>query len=116
MRPHAVRKRTPRFPVSCSYKKGNEESYFSLNKVSLRSDMDTTDDEVAHVAALTLTEASLREGSHASQAPFRRTEHMKASHVQSRERMVVIHIFCHCNCCFIINSHNIVYLTYFLFM
>uniref|UniRef100_F6HZ16 Uncharacterized protein n=1 Tax=Vitis vinifera TaxID=29760 RepID=F6HZ16_VITVI len=49
--------------------------------------MDTTDDEVAHVAALTLTEASLREGSHASQAPFRRTEHMKASPVQSRERM-----------------------------
>lgn len=87
MRPHAVRKRTPRFPVSCSYKKDNEESYFSLNKVSLRSDLDTTDDEVAHVAALTLTEASLREGSHASQAPFRRTEHMKASHVQSRERM-----------------------------
>ncbi|XP_019080574.1 protein ALWAYS EARLY 2 isoform X1 [Vitis vinifera] len=87
IRPHAVRKRTPRFPVSCSYKKGNEESYFSLNKVSLRSDMDTTDDEVAHVAALTLTEASLREGSHASQAPFRRTEHMKASPVQSRERM-----------------------------
>lgn len=97
IRPHAVRKRTPRIPVSYSYKKDEEESYFSQNEVSLRSGLDANDDEVAHVAALTLTEASQRKGSHASQATFRKREYMKVSPVQSRERMVVIHIFCHCN-------------------
>ena len=92
IRPHAVKKRTPRFLVSYSHKKDDD----ALNNVNLRSDLDMNDDKVAHVAALTLTKASQREGCrHASQAPLRRTEHMKASPAQSRERMVVIHAFCH---------------------
>lgn len=47
------------------------------------------DDEVAHVAALALAEASQRGGSpQVSQTPYRRTEPIKSSPVQSWERMV----------------------------
>lgn len=85
--PRAVGKRTPRFPISYSHKKDDSKFYVSPNKRGWKSDID--DDEVAHVAALALTEASQRGGSpQISQTPYRRTEHTKSSPVQSWERMV----------------------------
>lgn len=92
---HTVRKRTPRFLVSYSHEKDDEDS---LNKVNLKADLNMNEDKVVRVAALTLTEASHREGSHASQTLFRKTEHLKASPTQSREMMVVIQAFCPSNC------------------
>ncbi|XP_059437111.1 protein ALWAYS EARLY 2-like isoform X2 [Corylus avellana] len=80
--PRAVGKRTPRFPISYSHKKDDSKFYVSPNKRGWKSDID--DDEVAHVAALALTEASQRGG---SPTPYRRTEHTKSSPVQSWERM-----------------------------
>lgn len=51
--------------------------------------MDANDDEVAHVAALALTEAAQRGSSpQVSQRPYRRSE-QKSFPVQSWERMVV---------------------------
>ncbi|KAJ1380909.1 SANT/Myb domain [Sesbania bispinosa] len=61
--PRAVGKRTPRIPVNYSYKKDDRENYFSPNKRRLKSAFDVNDDEVAHVAALALTEAAQRSGS-----------------------------------------------------
>ncbi|GLT61171.1 hypothetical protein SLA2020_338940 [Shorea laevis] len=86
--PRAVGKRTPRFPISYSHKKDDTKPYVSPNKRGWKSDIDDNDDEVAHVAALALTEASQRGGSpQISQTPYRRTEHTKSSPVQSWERM-----------------------------
>ncbi|MED6120142.1 hypothetical protein PIB30_018353 [Stylosanthes scabra] len=85
--PRAVGKRTPRVPVYYSYKKDERESYVSPNKRLLKSAFDANDDEVAHVAALALTEAAKRGGSpQVSQTPPRRS-HQKFSPVQSWERM-----------------------------
>lgn len=87
--PRAVKKRTPRFPVSYSHKKDDRDDYIPLNKKERRSDADTNDDEVAHVAALALTQASQRGGSpQVSQSPYKRTEHGKSSPVQSWDKMV----------------------------
>ncbi|KAK9265918.1 hypothetical protein L1049_012597 [Liquidambar formosana] len=73
----AVGKRTPRFPVSYSYKKEGR-----------KLEVDANDDDVAHVAALALTEASQRGGSpQVSRTPYRRTNYMKTSPVKSGERM-----------------------------
>lgn len=86
--PRAVKKRTPRFPVSYSQKKDGRDDYIPLNKKDRRSAVDTNDDEVAHVAALALTEASQRGGSpQVSQSPYKRTEHGKSSPVQSWDKM-----------------------------
>ncbi|KAM7473953.1 hypothetical protein LguiB_021196 [Lonicera macranthoides] len=79
-----VRKRTPRIPVSYSYRKDNFENYVSPNKRRRKLDVD---EDVAHVAALALTEASHRGGSsQVSQSPFR-TDHIKSSLLKGRERM-----------------------------
>ncbi|MED6218658.1 hypothetical protein PIB30_028497 [Stylosanthes scabra] len=85
--PRAVGKRTPRVPVYYSHKKDERESYVSPNKRLLKSAFDANDDEVAHVAALALTEAAKRGGSpQVSQTPPRRSQ-QKFSPVQSWERM-----------------------------
>ncbi|XP_057439379.1 protein ALWAYS EARLY 2-like isoform X2 [Lotus japonicus] len=85
--PRAVGKRTPRIPVNYSYKKNDRENYVSPHKRRLKSDLDANDDEVAHVAALALTEAAQRGSSpQVSQRPYRRSE-QKSFPVQSWERM-----------------------------
>jgi len=91
--PRAVGKRTPRFPISHSNKKDDTKLRVSPNKRGWKSDIDDNDDEVAHVAALALTEASQRGGSpKISQTQYRRTEHTK-SPVQSWERIVFLFFF-----------------------
>lgn len=85
--PRAVGKRTPRIPVSHSHKKFDRENFVSPIKRSLKSESNANDDEVAHVAALALTEAAQRGGSpRISQTQYRRAE-QKPSPVQSWERM-----------------------------
>ncbi|XP_012089049.1 protein ALWAYS EARLY 2 isoform X2 [Jatropha curcas] len=82
-----VGKRTPRIAVSYPYKKNDRENYVSLNW-GQKSENDANDDEVAHVAALALTEALQRGGStQVSFTPHRRTEHIKSSPVRSWDRM-----------------------------
>ncbi|XP_057499350.1 protein ALWAYS EARLY 3-like isoform X3 [Actinidia eriantha] len=79
----AVRKRTPRFPVTHSFRKDDNDNHDSPNKSSRNSQLD---DDVEHVAALALTEASQGEGSpQVSPSPFK-SDHMKPSPFQSRER------------------------------
>lgn len=60
IRPHAVRKRTPRVPVS-SVGKDTGEKKFSSARPGFRQIVDSND--VAHKIALALTEASQRGGS-----------------------------------------------------
>ncbi|XP_061337996.1 protein ALWAYS EARLY 2-like isoform X2 [Gastrolobium bilobum] len=87
IQPHAVGKRTPRVPVYYPYKKDDGENFVSPNKRSLKSTVDTNDDEVAHVAALALTEAAQRGGSpQVSQTLHRRAE-QKSSPVQRWGKM-----------------------------
>ncbi|XP_044482758.1 protein ALWAYS EARLY 2 isoform X2 [Mangifera indica] len=85
--PRAVKKRTPRVPVSYSYKKDDRINYTSLNDKKRESEVDANDVEVEHVAALALTEASQRGGSpQVSQTPYRTTEHGKSSPVLSWDK------------------------------
>lgn len=85
--PHAVRKRTPRVPVSYSYRRNDTESYIPPNKRVKKSDADDNDAE--HVAALTLTGALQRGGSpQVSQTPYKRAECRRSSPVQSYDRTV----------------------------
>ncbi|GFY91930.1 similar to ALWAYS EARLY 2 [Actinidia rufa] len=64
-------------------KKDDNDNHDSPNKSSRNSQLD---DDVEHVAALALTEASLGEGSpQVSPSPFK-SDHMKPSPFQSRER------------------------------
>ncbi|KAL6971312.1 hypothetical protein U1Q18_030990 [Sarracenia purpurea var. burkii] len=87
-RPRAVGKRTPRFPVSYSYEKVNGEKFFSPSRQSLKPKVDAHDDDVAHVVALTLAEASQKGGSpQVSHTPNRRTGSVMSSPIQSGERM-----------------------------
>ncbi|XP_058079829.1 protein ALWAYS EARLY 2-like isoform X2 [Magnolia sinica] len=75
-RPRAVGKRTPRFPVSYLYGKDERSKITSPDK-DLKSKVDAADEEVAHVAALALAEASQRVGSpQVSRTPSRRTDIM----------------------------------------
>ncbi|KAK7264608.1 hypothetical protein RJT34_32217 [Clitoria ternatea] len=60
IRPHAVRKRTPRVPISHSIGKDGER-FFSSARQGSKQMVDTND--VAHKIALALTEASQRGGS-----------------------------------------------------
>lgn len=61
IRPHAVRKRTPRVPISYSIGKDNEGKFFSSARQDSKQMVDTTD--VTHKIALALSEASQRGGS-----------------------------------------------------
>ncbi|KAL5994732.1 hypothetical protein ACLOJK_024785 [Asimina triloba] len=79
-RPRTVGKRTSRFPVSFVYDKEERTQCISFNKDDLAITADSADEEVAHVAALALAEASQRGVSpRASQAPNRRTDNMGAN-------------------------------------
>ncbi|KAK0600784.1 hypothetical protein LWI29_018371 [Acer saccharum] len=87
--PRAVKKRTPRVPVSYSYKKDDRDNYIPPNRKGRKSDVDADDDDVEHEAALTLTEGLQRIGSpQVSQTPYSRTEQEKPSAVQSWEKMI----------------------------
>ncbi|XVF06071.1 hypothetical protein REPUB_Repub06bG0016700 [Reevesia pubescens] len=86
--PHAVRKRTPRVPVSYSYRRDDTESYNPSKKRVKKSTVDDNDDE--HVAAFTLSGPLLRGGSpQVSQTPYKRVEHRRSSPVQSYDRMLL---------------------------
>ncbi|XP_027918483.1 protein ALWAYS EARLY 3 [Vigna unguiculata] len=61
IRPHAVRKRTPRVPISYSIGKDIGERFFSSARQGSKQMVDTND--VTHKIALALTEASQRGGS-----------------------------------------------------
>lgn len=61
IRPHAVRKRTPRVPISYSIGKDNGGNFFSSARQDSKQMVDTTD--VTHKIALALAEASQRGGS-----------------------------------------------------
>lgn len=78
--PRAVGKRTPRFPVSYLHKKDNGGNYVSPIKRNRKSDNDN-EDEVAHVAALALTEAAQRVGSPQVSTPYKRQENHPQSEI-----------------------------------
>jgi hypothetical protein len=61
IRPHAVRKRTPRVPISYSIGKDNGGKFFSSARHDSKQMVDTND--VTHKIALALAEASQRGGS-----------------------------------------------------
>lgn len=83
-RPRAVGKRTPRFPVSYSYDKYDEQKSRS-SKQSRKSEVDANDDEVA---VLVLAEALQRGGSpQMSQTPNRRANLVRSSFGRNGERM-----------------------------
>ncbi|XP_022722421.1 protein ALWAYS EARLY 3-like isoform X3 [Durio zibethinus] len=85
-RPRAVGKRTPRVPISFSHDKSKGERYFSPIRPGMKLKVDAVDDNVAHVIALALTEASQRGGSpQVSQTPNRKAE--TPSPVFNNERM-----------------------------
>ncbi|KAK8712216.1 hypothetical protein V6N13_147462 [Hibiscus sabdariffa] len=74
--PRACRKRTPRVPVSYSYRRDDTESLIPPTKRVKKSGIDDKDDE--HVAALTLTGTLQKGGSpHAYQSPYKRAEHVR---------------------------------------
>ncbi|KAL5783706.1 hypothetical protein ACOSP7_008735 [Xanthoceras sorbifolium] len=94
--PRAVKKRTPRFPVSYSYKKDDRHNYIPPNKKERKSDTDADDDDVEHGAALLLTEGLQRVGSpQVSRTLYNRTEHEKPSAVQSWGKMIPQLETCH---------------------
>lgn len=74
-----VRKRTPRFPINHSSRRDNGGSYVSPSKTSQKREVD----DVAHGAAMALTEALQRGGSpQVSQSPHR----MKTTPSKSRQK------------------------------
>ncbi|CAI0551250.1 unnamed protein product [Linum tenue] len=80
--PRAVGKRTPRFPVS--YNKDNAINYaFQRNR---KLNAVSREEEVAHVAALVLTETSRRGGSQVSQTSRGRIEQDTLSLVKSKDK------------------------------
>ncbi|XVE63010.1 hypothetical protein DITRI_Ditri06bG0165400 [Diplodiscus trichospermus] len=87
--PHAVRKRTPRVPVSYSYRRNDTESYIPPNKKVKKSEVDDNDDERVAALTLTLTGALERGGSpHVSPTSYKRAERRRSSPVQSYDRMM----------------------------
>ncbi|XP_022150729.1 protein ALWAYS EARLY 2-like isoform X6 [Momordica charantia] len=78
--PRVVGKRTPRFPISCSNTRDEWESRASESKSWQKSEVDVNSDEVEHVAALALTEASQRRGSPSTSVPCKIKENMKSSY------------------------------------
>ncbi|KAM1171627.1 hypothetical protein ACFX14_021853 [Malus domestica] len=60
IRPHAVKKRTPRVPVAYSSDKDDSRNYVSPARRGLKPSVDTKNDDVANEIALALTEASHR--------------------------------------------------------
>lgn len=88
--PHAVRKRTPRVPVSYS-DKDNVEKTISPMKQNFKHNMAATSDDVTHEIAMALTEASQKGGSPlVSQMPNRKIGRGGSvpTPLRNRERMV----------------------------
>ncbi|MBA0875229.1 hypothetical protein Goshw_028221 [Gossypium schwendimanii] len=86
--PHAVGRRTPRVPVSYSYRRDDMENYNPPKKRVKKSEANDNDDE--HVAAVTLTGA-LQRGScpQFSQRPYKKAECRRSTPVQSYDRMLL---------------------------
>ncbi|XP_072981693.1 protein ALWAYS EARLY 3-like isoform X2 [Typha angustifolia] len=85
-RPHAVGKRTPRIPVSSMYNRDDKDKIISLDK-QVTPEVNATDDEGAHVAALALAEVFQRGGSpQVSRTPGRRVDQMRSSPIKSGEK------------------------------
>ncbi|KAA3487259.1 protein ALWAYS EARLY 2-like isoform X2 [Gossypium australe] len=86
--PHAVGRRTPRVPVSYSYRRDDMENYNLPKKRVKKSEANGNDDE--HVAAVTLTGA-LQRGScpQFSQRPYKKAECRRSTPVQSYDRMLL---------------------------
>ncbi|KAJ9557042.1 hypothetical protein OSB04_011656 [Centaurea solstitialis] len=79
-----VRKRTPRFPINHSSRRDNSGFYVSPYKRSQKREVD----DVAHGAALALTEASQRGGSpQVSQSPYR-IDRMKTTPLKGRQKIL----------------------------
>lgn len=82
---HAVRKRTPRVPISYP-----EKEFSPAAKQNLKLSTDTSDDDVAHKIAMVLTEASQRSGSpHVSRVAKRKPEAAISSLLQDGGEMVI---------------------------
>lgn len=80
---HAVRKRTPRVPISYP-----EKEFSPAAKQNLKLSTDTSDDDVAHEIAMVLTEASQRSGSpHVSRVAKRKPEAARSSLLQDGGEM-----------------------------
>lgn len=89
IRPHAVKKRTPRVPVAYSNDQDNSRKYSSPARQGLKLNADANNNDVAHEIALALTEASHRGGSPlVSWTPKRKAKGTTPSPVRNGERMV----------------------------
>ncbi|KAG8472789.1 hypothetical protein CXB51_034723 [Gossypium anomalum] len=86
--PNAVGRRTPRIPVSYSYRRDDMENYNPPKKRVKKSEANDNDDE--HVAAVTLTGA-LQRGScpQFSQRTYKKAECRRSTPVQSYDRMLL---------------------------
>ncbi|ONI28356.1 hypothetical protein PRUPE_1G139300 [Prunus persica] len=90
IRPHAVKKRTPRVPVAYSNDQDNSRKYSSPARQGLKLNADANNNDVAHEIALALTEASHRGGSPlVSWTPKRKAKGTTPSPVRNGERMCV---------------------------
>uniref|UniRef100_A0A2P2J571 Uncharacterized protein n=1 Tax=Rhizophora mucronata TaxID=61149 RepID=A0A2P2J571_RHIMU len=86
--PRAVRKRTPRVPITYMNKRDDEENTPVLNTKGRKSNNNDNDDEVVHDAALALAEASHRGSSpQVSQTPQRRTKYTDLPPIRSWDKM-----------------------------
>ncbi|KAK8651534.1 hypothetical protein V6N13_141134 [Hibiscus sabdariffa] len=86
--PHAVRRRTPRVPVSYSYRRDDIESYDPPKKRVKKSEANDNDNE--HVTAVKLTGALQRGSSpHFSQKHYNKAECRKSTPVQSYDHMLM---------------------------
>ncbi|WOL02517.1 protein ALWAYS EARLY 2-like isoform X2 [Canna indica] len=84
--PRVVGKRTPRIPVSNVYNKDERGKTTYLSRQPSKTEVNTVDDEGAHVAALALAEVLQRGGSpQVSRTPGRRVDHI-SSPVKSSEQ------------------------------
>ncbi|XP_057419414.1 protein ALWAYS EARLY 3 isoform X2 [Lotus japonicus] len=86
IKPHAVRKRTPRIPISYSIGKDNGEKLFSLARQGSKQMVDTND--VAHKIALALTEASQRGGGSSKISGSPNKKNMPSSDLKSGKKHV----------------------------
>lgn len=90
IRPHAVKKRTPRVLVA-SYDKDNSRKYFSPGRQGIKISTDANDGNVAHEIAFSLTEPSQRGGSpHVSRTPKKKAKGSTPSPIRNGERMVIL--------------------------
>lgn len=101
--PHAVRKRTPRVPVSY-LDKDNSKRKTPPSKQNLKHNMDVIGDDVAHEIAMALTEASQKGGSpQVSRMSNRKLEGAMPTLYRNGERMVIFSFIVYF-CCFCLNN------------